>query len=237
MKLLTVLFSCVCFLASSQSIDVYVENTNTEISGTTYSVTYQSDQQITIDLIMKNNTGTNQTWDLERILPSVQHWQDQTMSWYAFSNPIGGNDFVFQQTPSWITPIDIEVPQDDSVWLSLRYEAQSEGCDVYTYYILNNDVRVDSFNIEICKTVGIDELEGLEVELYPNPTDGTVMLHASQPIVSAHVYDLYGRGVLGNHVIHSSSTWELVLKEEAGTCWVEIELQSGRLVRRKIIII
>lgn len=174
MKALIVIFSFVCFWASSQSIDMYVENTNTEISGGTYSVTYQNDQQITIDLILKNNTGTNQTWDLERILPSVQHWQEQSMSWYAFSSPVNGNDFVLQQTPSWITPIDIDVPQNDSVWLSLRYQAQSEGCDLYTYYILNNDVRVDSFNIFICKTVGLDELSSDNVSLFPNPANQEV---------------------------------------------------------------
>ncbi len=238
MKIGVILFLVLGSYACAQSIDVHVQNTTTDISGATYNVTYQSDQEVQLQLILVNNTGTDQNWDLERVLPATPHWLNNTLSWAPYSDPVGGNDFVIDQNATnWITSIDLQVPQNDSAWLALRYQPLTEGCDFYRYYVLHNDVRVDSFNIEICKTLGIDDLEGLKMELYPNPSNGAVMLQTSQPIANVRVYDLSGREVVSNPTIHSSTTWELFLKEEAATYWVEIELQNGRFIRERVLIV
>lgn len=173
MKNLALLFVVIPFLGLSQSIDVYLLNTTTEISGGTHDINViaSAGQDIEQYLIIHNNTGVDQNWDLERIMPTTSNWDDWSISWALLSNPLVGDSYQLFQQQNWITPQEMTVPEGDSVQVALRYESVSEGCDFFKYYILHDDVRVDSFNINICGVVGIDELNFSNVSIYPNPAD------------------------------------------------------------------
>ena len=164
-------------MSQAQSIDVYVEGTNYEFSGDVYEVNTSSIFDIYVDLVVKNNTDSLQNWKIERILPAVQHWDDYTMSWSIYSDPLGGYCYVIWPTQSWITQAAIAVPTSDSVNIRLNYESISDGCDLYLYYVLHNDIRVDSFSIHLCKTVGLDKVSQNSVEMYPIPANFELNLH------------------------------------------------------------
>lgn len=173
----TILGFMLSLMSQAQSIDVYVEGTNYEFSGDVYEVNTSSIFDIYVDLVVKNNTDSLQNWKIERILPAVQHWDEQSMTWMHNSDPFGGMCFSVGSGHNWITPIDITVPSNDSIYMDFRYSSISDGCDLYKYYLLHNDIRVDSFSIHLCKTVGLDEVSRNSVEMYPIPADFELNLH------------------------------------------------------------
>lgn len=196
MKNLAILFSLFTFMSNAQTIDVLVENSTIEISGGTYDVSSSSGQDIDLALIVRNNTGADQEWDLERVLPAMPHWDDWSMSWSLYSSPLIGNDFIVDPVPNWFTQIDIPVPTDDSILMVLRYEPMSDGCDLFKYYILHNDVRVDSFNINICKTVGIEENDSQSISVYPNPTKSELNVTFDNQVPEiVKIHDLLGNEI------------------------------------------
>jgi hypothetical protein len=181
------------FLSQAQSIDVYVEGTNYEFSGDVYEVNTSSSFDVFVDLVVKNNTDSLQNWKIERILPAVQHWDDHTMSWSIYSDPLGGYCYVVWPTLSWITQAAISVPTSDSVNIRLNYESISDGCDLYLYYVLHNDVRVDSFSIHLCKTLGLNEVSKNSVEMYPIPANFELNLRFPDVVpTEIEIVDLLG---------------------------------------------
>ena len=176
MKYLAILLFIAPFLSSAQSIDVFVSGTSLEFSGGTYDVSSSSDQDLQVQLLIENNTGFDQNWDIERILPLSQFWDDEWLSWAAYSDIFGGSEFITDSNPIWITPYHLEVPADDSVMVGLNFKPESPGCDLYKYYLLHNDVRVDSFQIYLCKTVGLNVVTPEVVSIYPNPCNSDLNL-------------------------------------------------------------
>ncbi len=175
MKHLAVLFFVLPFFSQSQSIDVFIDATTTEISGNVYDVV-TSDAQEDLYIRIENHTGTNQVWKIERILPSTNNWNDPSLSWDDLSTPFSGDDFIVSAVQSWITPTALSIADNGAILVILRWEAIDVGCDLYQYYILDNDVRVDSFQINICKTVGLHEISPVNVSIYPNPASSILNL-------------------------------------------------------------
>lgn len=197
MKNLTILFCLFTFFTNAQTIDVLAENSTIEFSGSTYDINSSGGQDVNLYLIFRNNTGTDQNWDLERVLPVMPHWDDWSMSWASYSNPLAGNDYILDSGVSnWITPIDLAVPQGDSVQVALRYDPLSDGCDLFKYYIVHNDVRVDSFSINICKTVSLNELNEENILVYSIPTNCSLNVvfekHVPEQVV---IFDLLGNKI------------------------------------------
>lgn len=175
MKYLAILLFALPFFSHSQSIDVFVGSTTTEISGSTHNVNSTTGQQFELILILRNSTGTDQNWDLERTLPlPLQHWSDDNMSWTVLSNPLSGDSYLIDQSSPWVTYNHLVVPPNDSVYLALRYDPIADGCDLFNYYILDNDVRVDSFSVNLCTTVGLDEITSDNISVYPNPANSVL---------------------------------------------------------------
>ncbi len=195
MKYLTILLFILPLFSQSQSIDVFISNTTTEISGSIYNVV-SSNAQENLNIQIENHLGTNQNWKIERVLPSTNNWSDPTLSWADLSNPFNGDDFIVSTAQNWVTPTILSVADSGGILLHLRWDAINVGCDLYQYYILHNDVRVDSFQINICKTVGLDEVNPVNVSIYPNPANSTLnLVFQTQTPKEVIVFDLLGNKI------------------------------------------
>jgi len=90
----------------------------------------------------------------------------------------------------------LSIVYSGEILVILRWEALNVGCDLYQYYILHNDVRVDSFQINLCKTVGLDEISPLDVLIYLNPTNSVLSLDfQTQTRKEVAVFDLLGNKI------------------------------------------
>lgn len=195
MRYLATLLFILPFLSSAQSIDVFVDNTTTEIWGSVFDITTSSTQE-DLTVRIENHTGTDQSWKFERVLPSTSYWNDPTLSWYDPTDVFSGGDFVVFPTQSWITPTTMSIADGGEVFVILRWEAAEIGCDLYQYYILHNDVRVDSFQINLCKTVGLNEITPQKLSVYPNPSNFNLNLSfLTQAPEEVIVYDLLGNKI------------------------------------------
>ena len=205
MRSLTTLLFILPFLSSAQSIDVVVDNTTTEISGGVYNIVTSSAQE-DLTVRIENHTGTDQNWKFERVLPSTSYWNDPTLSWYDPVNVLLGADFVVFSTQSWITPTTMNIADSGEMVVILRWEAVEVGCDLYQYYILHNDVRVDSFRINLCKTVGLNEITPQNLSIYPNPSNYSLNLSfQTQTPKEVIIYDLLGNKIATFEAMESMS--------------------------------
>jgi hypothetical protein len=81
------------FFSHSQSIDVFVGNTTSEISGSVYDIVSSSVQE-DLSIQIENYLGTDQVWKIERVLSSTKNWSDSSVSWGDLSNPLNGDNFI-----------------------------------------------------------------------------------------------------------------------------------------------
>lgn len=139
-------------------------------------------------------------------MPSTSYWNDPTLSWYDPTDVFSGGDFVVFSTQSWITPTTMNIADGGEVFVILRWEAAEIGCDLYQYYILHNDVRVDSFQINLCKTVGLNEITPQNLSIYPNPSNYSLNLSfQTQTPKEVIIYDLLGNKIATFEAMESMS--------------------------------
>ena len=92
------------------------------------------------------------------------------------------------------------------------------------------------FVIEI-KPLGIDEgaeLSGITV--YPNPTTGELRIENGElRIINVEIVDVYGRILLTNHLITSSSNHLINIAHlPAGNYFVKIITEEGEIVKKVV---
>jgi len=197
MKHLALILCIFPFFGHSQSIDVFVGGTSTEFSGGTYDLnTSGGNANITIHLV--NNIDSILSWKIERVSPSTNHWAEAMVILESSHSPFegGGTTGPFP-TPNWIMNFPINVMGDTVAVLDLTWDAVSEGCDLYAYYVIENNIRVDSFSINICKTVNIDELTARNVSIYPNPSCSVLNVEFETSVPEkVSVLDLLGNEIV-----------------------------------------
>ena len=126
----------------------------------------------------------------------------------------------------WSTGSDftvITVPTDSVVTYTVTVTNTSTGC---------------SNSATVTIGVGIDENDfiGHDVVVYPNPTDGNVTVNANDEVISEiYVFSMEGRMV--KRIKVGDTETELHLETLAkGTYLLQIQLQQGDVVRKKLIV-
>ncbi len=77
-------------------------------------------------------------------------------------------------------------------------------------------------------TVSIDENESIELNIYPNPTTGKIIVNSDIEILSASMYNLAGQKILDLPV--GQTEWDLNLN--TGTYLLNIETESSTIVKK-----
>lgn len=205
-----VLSLCLLFFVNSlliaQSIEIYLDGEETDISGTV----------INIDV-----TDTPEPWD-EYVINAFRFktWSD------AFDFKIerikvvgaGSVDYLYAGTdefegsmyaPEYVTDLDPFITYDaystatDSTGYFRTFYLVNDfiaGCGHYRYFVLNeSNERLDSIDINICSLLSIEETEQKQqFSIYPNPTNGqfTVLFGSNDVLVEVFVYNLQGELVM-----------------------------------------
>ena len=102
-------------------------------------------------------------------------------------------------------------------------------------YPANNIACHDTSWITIVTFVGIDQVEGLNVSLYSNPTVGELNIESAEAIREVAIFNTLGQQVVTNYNMGNKGLMNLSSLSK-GTYTMRITLQNGQTVVRKFII-
>jgi len=150
--------------------------TGNDISGTTVMISVTSNDLIARTFNVKNVSGNGQQLKIKRQrIVEVTGWEDG-LCWGPNPDP----QFVGQCYPAssmntnpWTTPNTAQMPNSGEGNMVIDITPDGAGCAHYRYYVMSGSIAVDSIDLEICSTLGINEPEPEPVGMtaYPNPAN------------------------------------------------------------------
>ena len=221
----------------AQGASIREKGTLTDVSGTEITVdanTAAQDGHI-FDFSVDNLTGSTQDWSLTRIrlTPSIG-WVDQ-VCWGAVSTGTGlcstpsGDSFTTSYTvPVQTTTTDAEI--------NIYIDAPTGGSSSFRYYIMNGTSKVDSVDLTITKSLGVNENNSLTLTVAPNPATNFVNVNMDG-VSSANlkIVDVLGNVVMKETVYDSMKKVD-VTKFKNGIYFVTVEAEGIKPITRKMII-
>ena len=102
-------------------------------------------------------------------------------------------------------------------------------------YPANNIACHDTSWITIVTFVGIDQVQGTQVSLYPNPTVGQLNIESAEAVREIAIFNTLGQQVVTNYNLGNKSLINLSHLSK-GTYTMRISLQNGETIVRKFII-
>ena len=93
-----------------------------------------------------------------------------------------------------------------------------------------------NFDIEVKELVGINDLEFVNIKIYPNPTTGQLQIENYElRIDGVEVYDIYGRKVQMSPVSFMSPETVINISHlSSGVYFVKIQTETGEIVRKVV---
>ncbi len=220
----------------AQGTSIRVKGTPTDVSGTELneSVTGSARTHI-IDFSVDNLTGSAQDWGIRRVrlTPSIG-WTDE-VCWGAISTGIGecnvpsGDDFTASYTvPLQTTTTDAEI--------NIYITAPSGGTSSFRYYIMNGATKVDSVDLTINKSVGLNENVSMALTVAPNPATNFVNV-TMDGVSSANmkIVDVLGNIVMKETVYENSKKID-VSQYRNGIYFITLESEGIKPITRKLVI-
>jgi len=114
-------------------------------------------------------------------------------------------------------------------------EPEIEVC--YHVEVIYNDCEEPLKTENKCiKLVSVKDLPGESISIYPNPTSGELTIDNGQlTIMSVAIYDVYGRKVLTNHLIASSSHHLINVSHLTnGIYFINIDTEQGSVMKKLV---
>ena len=102
-------------------------------------------------------------------------------------------------------------------------------------YPANTIACHDTSWITIVTFVGIDQVQGTQVSLYPNPTVGQLNIESAEAVREVAIFNTLGQQVVTNYNLGNKSLINLSQLSK-GTYTMRITLQNGETVVRKFVI-
>ncbi|MDN5213340.1 T9SS type A sorting domain-containing protein, partial [Fulvivirgaceae bacterium BMA12] len=99
----------------------------------------------------------------------------------------------------------------------------------------------DVFKVEVlAPVVGIDDRESTAVRLFPNPSDGLMVMHSSlfsKGKVDIQLFDMANRRIIPSFRRIDESSYELDLADNAfGLYFIQIKIGDGPVIKKRLII-
>lgn len=220
----------------AQGASIRIKGTPTDVSGTVVNenVSVSTNEHI-LDFTVDNLTGSDQNWGLTRvrITPSIG-WTDQ-VCWGAISQAVGecstptGDSFTTGYTvPVLTTTTDAEI--------NIYIEAPTGGSSTFRYYIMNGSNKVDSVDVTITKSLGINDIASLELTVAPNPASNAVNINM-EGVSSANlkIVDVLGNIVMKETIYQNSKKVD-VAQFRNGVYFVTVDAEGIKPTTRKLII-
>ncbi|MCL2289197.1 MAG: T9SS type A sorting domain-containing protein [Bacteroidetes bacterium] len=114
----------------------------------------------------------------------------------------------------------------------------AEGTVIITAKIVESmtgDGFTKNFVIEVVESVGINDLEFINIKIYPSPTSGELRIESGELRVSnVEMLDVFGRKVLSSVSLSSPESVIDVSHLQAGIYFVRISSDIGQVVKKVV---
>lgn len=205
-KTILIGLSFISLFSFAQQIDLMVEGTTAEISGT--------EIEVIVDVPLNNEKHI--TFDAS----NMNSVTDKIIIQRFKLSDVGNSDYVCwgadvmtgtcygasQVTPNnpWNSAGE-DIPANSSGWFAAYYINDGfSGAPVYRYYFLdanNNNVKIDSVDIKWnTGFLSVEENNSLVVKVYPNPAQNVLTVNAQNHTGNLIMFDALGQIVLSTKI-------------------------------------
>lgn len=228
------------YIGSVPTVDLYTHNFANEVIETT-----PAGPQMVIDLFVENMSGNTIEWIASRRRINVDASWNDFLCWGHSTDNFGGQCIGEQQmdTNIWVDDcagiFAVDVAPGDSAVLSAHIDPNlsQSGCGTYRYYIGTcANPFIDSVDINICYTVGLDENEAtLNVSIAPNPAKESINIATSNNAPSTYkLHNSVGQEVMSGAFVEATKLDATNL--ENGVYFIIVEAEGLKAKTEKIII-
>ena len=173
--------------------------------------------------------GKSKKSPVEDVNVYLLSFQDNTWSSVSSMSSNAEGYFEFYNLPSgkYITLVDVPgLRMLNTIPLEL---AATDTINII-FTITDEGIKTELENL------GINDVSLPNLNIYPNPTTGELRItNYELGITSVEVFDIYGRNLLSNHLITSSSNHHINISHLAtGIYFVKIRTKTGEVVRKVV---
>lgn len=209
-------------------------------SGETIEMNSAGSSEVRIFLWFYNLTQTTQEWIISRRRINVDPSWTDFLGFGETTDQFGGViiDGFTMDSVLWVAPGYISQTVENGEILGLYpfiYPTSAGGCGTYRYYLgTDADPFQDSVDIQVCFTVGLENLSEIEASIYPNPSSSQLNVEADVTDASIAITDLSGRTLLVEQFNNEMNIDVTELND--GIYFVIIEKQGSTAIKKKIIV-
>ena len=236
-------FSFVTSLSFSQTTEMTLEGTTTNISGTVHTVTITNGNEQIIDILAHNLTGGDKSWKVtrKRITPSPLDWSDY-LCWGEEGDPFGGTCYPASAMNMTTWSSGGKMIANNAAGLIAIHINPSDlvnGSCHYRYYVGEyEDTPEDSVDVLVTTTtLAVKEIKANSPVLttYPNPADNslTVTLQSNQTEGSIKMTDVLGKVVLEERI---SGSRKFDVEEFKNGVYVLVLTSNGVSTSKRVVI-
>lgn len=212
------------------------------LNGDTFSYAVGNDGLHGLDINIKNTSGVQKIWKVERYrIVNEAAWEDN-LCWGAPGDPFGQCYTATQMsTNPWTTPSNYSLTIEDGASGNLVVDTKTvgTGTEHYRFYVIEGQsTRVDSVDVIVTCTLGIsnNQKEEVSVSVYPNPVSNTLTVNTTGIDGS---YDIKMVDVLGKVVFEDSgiSTKKIDVSDfKNGVYLVSIFDKEKQILTKRIVV-
>ncbi len=178
--------------------------TGNALNGEEYTIMATADGTHGVTINFKNTSAVNKTWKMERYrITDMAAWEDY-LCWGAPGDPFGQcYTPQIMNTNPWTSPnqYSLDVAPGASANLVADAETHGAGTEKYRFYLIEGQsTRVDSVDVIVTSTLGVEDQqqEEVSVSVYPNPVSNvlTVSTKGLEGTVELKMVDVLGKVVL-----------------------------------------
>lgn len=228
-------FSFAVAASAQDQVEIYIEGQTTDISSGNgvYQVDVTTNDQVHPNLVVKNISGSAQTWGITRYrINENATWSDY-LCWYdCYSSSL-------MSTNPWTTPSNGTVTvNDQSTHTILNYITPGDAATVtYRYYVTSGQGGyIDSADVVISSTLSVTPLtKDVALSVSPNPASNVVNVTTSGVNnATLTIVDVLGNVVLKEEI--SESRKVDVSEFNNGIYFVTVNANGSKTISRKFIV-
>lgn len=182
------------------------------------------------DFDMHNNTGTSNIWRItRRIMYAPSDWTD-AVCWGVNCNDASGE--------IWATPNNATIADNSSgqMMVHITPNVNATGIGLYRYYITHNGVYLDSVDLLINFSVGIDDLKANHLfSIHPNPANDNMTISiTNNENTTVKIVDLLGNIIYTADLL---GTKEIDVKSFNNGMYIVQTLQNDEIISNQKLLI
>lgn len=251
----TLIANCISGLTYAQSgVVIQHDGAGPNLAGGAYETTMYANHPdlvagggtLDIHFTVTNNTGADHQWRITRKKISVPaSWSDQ-VCWPPSCYPASGDLYTTPSTGGNPAPIILDGTStaqttSGNVLAEMKPritpDALVNSYAHYRYYIYEGGVYVDSVDIKINYTLGVNQLkQNNALTISPNPADDNVNINiGAMENASVKVVDVLGNVVMTESIANGTKNLD-VTGFKNGVYFVIVEANGVKPVNRKLIV-